>query len=77
METVPLRVGTLDSGQPVIHRHAHCIDPAPVAEVLHDQLAYLLTHSTQPCSAGCEDCARLERVKAWLLLPFGAGSLSR
>ncbi len=45
-------------------------DPVPLPDVMFDQLEYLLTHGRQGCPAHCVDCARLERVKYWLLVPF-------
>lgn len=47
-----------------------CIEPAPLMEVLFEQLEYLTTHSSEPCVPGCMDCTRLDHVKAWLLAPF-------
>jgi len=43
---------------------------APLADVLYDQLEYLVRHGASDCPEGCSDCSRLERVKHWLLLPF-------
>ena len=43
---------------------------APVADVIFEQLDFLLNHRDHECFPDCEDCARLERVKYWLLLPF-------
>ena len=43
---------------------------APVADVLFDQLEYLVTHGGRNCPSDCLECGRLERVKHWLLLPF-------
>ena len=51
-------------------RRADFIESAPVVDVLHDQLDYLVRHSGGACPAECPDCARLEQVKSWLLLPF-------
>ena len=44
--------------------------PAPVADVLFDQLEYLVAHGGRDCPSDCLECSRLERVKHWLLLPF-------
>jgi hypothetical protein len=44
---------------------------ASVADVMFDQLGYLLAHAAQPCPPECADCARLGQVRNWLLLPFG------
>jgi hypothetical protein len=46
------------------------IEAAPLIDVLFEQLGYLLTHSSETCSAGCVDCARLDHVRRWLLSPF-------
>ena len=46
------------------------VEPAPLAEVILDQLKYLLAHKRKSCSAGCDDCVRLKQVKGLLLLPF-------
>lgn len=47
---------------------------APVADVLFDQLEYLVMHSGRNCPSDCLECGRLERVKHWLLLPFRASA---
>lgn len=46
------------------------VNAAPVVDVIFDQLEYLMNHAAHGCPAECVDCARLERVKYWLLLPF-------
>jgi hypothetical protein len=47
------------------------IAPAPVSDVMFEQLQYLAAHSSvQGCPCGCEDCARLTQVAQLLLLPF-------
>ncbi len=46
------------------------LDPAPLADVMFDQLDYLLAHNGRDCSPDCGDCSRLQQVKNWLLLPF-------
>ena len=43
---------------------------APLEAVIFDQLEYLVNHGKESCAPDCVDCARLERVKYWLLLPF-------
>jgi hypothetical protein len=48
---------------------------APVADVLFDQLQYLVAHSGRDCPPECLECGRLERVKHWLLLPFRKSSV--
>jgi hypothetical protein len=46
------------------------IEPALLVEVMFDQLAWLLEHASASCSPECPDCARLEKVKNLLLVPF-------
>jgi len=46
------------------------IDPAPLTDVMLDQLRYLLRHKGPGCPADCTDCERLAGVQSWLLLPF-------
>jgi hypothetical protein len=48
------------------------VQPAPLSDILYEQLDYLIAHATQACPPGCADCARLQQVKIWLLLPFGS-----
>jgi hypothetical protein len=51
-------------------RPAEFIQPAPLGDILHEQLDYLIGHATAACPPGCSDCARLQQVKSWLLIPF-------
>jgi hypothetical protein len=51
-------------------RRADYIAPAPVSDILHEQLEYLIAHSVDSCAPGCEDCVRLQQVQGWLLMPF-------
>jgi hypothetical protein len=51
-------------------RRADYVEPAPLGDILHEQLDYLIGHSAQSCAPGCADCARLQQVQGWLLLPF-------
>jgi hypothetical protein len=51
------------------------IEPAPLIEVLFDQLEYLVTHAGQGCLPGCPDCARLEQVQKLLLMPFDSPNM--
>lgn len=44
--------------------------PASHAEVMREQMEYLLEHVGANCFPGCADCARLEQVKRCLLQPF-------
>jgi len=37
---------------------------------MFDQLAWLLEHASATCSPECPHCARLEKVKDLLLVPF-------
>jgi hypothetical protein len=46
------------------------IAPAPVVEVMRDQLQYLAAHGVRGCPCGCADCARLAQVRNLLLVPF-------
>ena len=48
------------------------IEPASLVEVMFDQLAWLLEHASASCSPECPHCARLEKVKNLLLVPFQA-----
>jgi hypothetical protein len=53
-------------------RSVSFIQPAPLIDVLFDQLEYLVSHTGQECPPGCPDCARLNEVKKLLLIPFGS-----
>ena len=44
--------------------------PAPLLDVMMEQIEYLAGHVAETCPAACADCARLEQVKRWLLAPF-------
>jgi hypothetical protein len=44
--------------------------PAPVLDVLEEQLEYLLDHAGVTCAPNCAECRRLQTVKAALLRPF-------
>jgi hypothetical protein len=61
---------------PPTDRSAGCcscyIGPAPLVDVLFDQLEYLVGHTRQVCHLGCRDCARLDQVQRLLLMPFEA-----
>jgi hypothetical protein len=46
------------------------VDPAPLMDVMLDQLRYLLSHQSPNCAPDCADCERLAGVEGWLLLPF-------
>jgi hypothetical protein len=44
--------------------------PAPLEDVLFEQLEFLLGHASSACAPDCPDCARLETVRRSLLEPF-------
>jgi hypothetical protein len=46
------------------------VRPAPLLEVMMEQIAYLAGHAAEACPPACPDCVRLEQVKRWLLAPF-------
>ncbi len=51
--------------------HSPCyVEPAPLADVMLEQMEYLLAHAARPCPPACVDCARLAEVRRLLLLPF-------
>jgi len=52
--------------------HVQCFleSPAAYADVMREQMEYLLHHLGASCFPGCPDCARLEQVKRPLLRPF-------
>ena len=49
---------------------AEYVEPAPLADILHEQIDYLVAHASTACAPGCADCTRLQQVQGWLLLPF-------
>jgi hypothetical protein len=51
-------------------RCASFIEPAPLIDVLFDQLEYLVLHNGHSCPDDCPDCDRLEKIKTLLLAPF-------
>jgi hypothetical protein len=51
-------------------RRSCYIEPASLVEVMFDQLAWLLEHASASCPPECPHCARLEKVKNLLLIPF-------
>lgn len=69
MNSFPVAISGSSSQQPAGHQGGYRA-AAPVVDVLYDQLAYLVSHADGACPSGCPDCARLEQVKTWLLLPF-------
>ena len=46
------------------------IEAALQAEVLFDQLAFLIEHASPNCPRECPHCARLAKVTSLLLAPF-------
>ena len=70
MESVPFAVVKSGLGQSIASRPASYVQSAPVADVMFDQLEYLVAHSGRNCAAECPDCARLAHVREWLLRPF-------
>jgi hypothetical protein len=50
------------------------IEPAPLIDVLFDQLEYLVSHTGGECPAGCPDCNRFAQIKKLLLVPFASPS---
>jgi hypothetical protein len=65
----------LDSSSQPAHQEGKCyVESAPLAEVMFDQLEYLVAHSTLralgECPPECVECGRLQQVRNWLLLPF-------
>ena len=63
--TVPGPPTSLNEG-----RRCCYIEPASLVEVMFDQLAWLLEHAGASCAPECPHCARLEKVKNLLLVPF-------
>lgn len=51
-------------------RSACYLAPAPLTDVMLEQLRYLLSHKSPGCTPDCADCARLQGAESWLLLPF-------
>jgi hypothetical protein len=48
------------------------VEPAPLMDVMIDQLEYLVAHKSAECPPNCLACERLEQVEGWLMLPFRA-----
>lgn len=46
------------------------IEPAPLVDVIFEQLDSLVAHTDQGWHADCPECARFKRVKNLLLVPF-------
>ncbi len=74
--------GNLDAGNqpcaatsPCSLGHLCYTGPAPLADVMFEQLEYLVDHASANCPPGCSECARLAQVEKWLLRPFGENVL--
>jgi hypothetical protein len=78
---MPNAANQLDSTSQPAQEGKCYVDSAPLAEVMFDQLEYLVAHSAGrapgACPPECVDCARLQQVKDWLLLPFDPSKLCR
>jgi hypothetical protein len=46
------------------------VESASTLDIMFDQLDYLAAHVNPYCTPKCKDCARLQQVERWLLLPF-------
>jgi len=68
--TAPNRAPEQHSPVPAPNSKACYLSPAPIMDILLEQLEYLVDHANHICPAGCSDCARLSQVEHWLLLPF-------
>ena len=55
---------------PPTGRSSCYVAPAPLADVLFDQLEHLVDHVREGCPQTCRDCARLRQVQQLLLAPF-------
>ena len=65
------RAGFSVAGKPAAGEDSLVISgSAPVADVMFDQLEYLLSHVRQQCPPLCPECERLQQVSTWLLRPF-------
>jgi hypothetical protein len=58
------------SGESAATSNVCYVEPAAMTAVMMEQLQYLVSHATRTCPPGCEDCARLNQVRNWLLVPF-------
>lgn len=64
-ELLPGPAGT----SPALEESPQLVPQAPVAEVMREQLDYLLDH-VSPGLCGCAECQRYQRVRAILLEVF-------
>jgi len=62
--------------QPAASEHSCYVASATVADVLFEQLEYLVAHGGRDCPSDCLECGRLERVQHWLLLPFSESEIA-
>jgi hypothetical protein len=46
------------------------VEPAPLDEVMMEQLEFLLLHSRSGPHAQCMECTRLDKVSRHLMTPF-------
>ena len=46
------------------------INPAPVLEIMMEQLRFLVEHASEDCAHDCAECARMAQIQSWLLRPF-------
>jgi hypothetical protein len=51
-------------------KHGCYINPAPVLDIMVEQLHFLAEHVSEECSPDCPECTRITHVRNWLLLPF-------
>ncbi|HZT32651.1 MAG TPA: hypothetical protein VFA33_22365 [Bryobacteraceae bacterium] len=58
------------AGEAAGPRPAVFLNPAPLVDVLIEQVEYLVGHLSRACPPRCPDCARLERAMVYLLKPF-------
>ena len=58
----------------VIERNVYDLKAALLADVMFEQLEYLIGHSDGDCPPDCIDCTRLQQVRNLLLLPFRCDS---
>jgi hypothetical protein len=64
----PEKTGPEDPAGPKLREPL--VRPAPLLDVMMEQIAYLAGHTAEACPPACPDCVRLEQVKRWLLAPF-------
>ena len=62
--------GAARPGEPGQPRTVRYTAPAPLAEVMFEQLEYLVHHGDHGCPRGCAECLRLNRARDLLLQAF-------